>query len=221
MRAFFALLERDFLLGFRGGGSAWLPLLFLVAVSVALPFAIGPDLNLLARIGGAFLWLGCLLSMFLTLDQLLKDDAQDGTLDVLEVSGFSAFEMVISKILIQWLLVGLPLSVMSFIMGITYNLDGHFLAVLCGTLALGSFGLACIGALGASLMVSLSNSSLLLTLIIMPFSLPYLIFGVSALEAYATDFPRFLVSLKVLASLVAFGFVVSVLAGGKALESRS
>ena len=51
MSAFTALLTRDIRLATRVGGGALMGALFFLIVVIMTPFAVGPDLALLARIG--------------------------------------------------------------------------------------------------------------------------------------------------------------------------
>ena len=83
MSPFLALLTRDMRLAVRVGGGALMGALFYFTVVAMMPFAIGPDLNLLARIGPAILWLGALLASLLALDRLFATDHDDGSLDLL------------------------------------------------------------------------------------------------------------------------------------------
>ena len=78
-----ALFIRDMRLGIRAGGGALVGVLFFLAVVAVVPFGVGPDLNLLARIGPAILWIGALLASLLGLDRLFQADREDGSLDLL------------------------------------------------------------------------------------------------------------------------------------------
>jgi heme exporter protein B len=86
MRALAALFVRDLRLALRVGGGGGIGVLFFLTVVVLMPFAVGPDLALLGRIGPAILWLGALLASLLTLDRLLATDHEDGSLDLIMMS---------------------------------------------------------------------------------------------------------------------------------------
>src|SRR5262245_62275216 len=87
MSSFTALLCRDIKLAVRVGGGALMGTLFFLIVVTMIPFAVGPDLALLRRIGPAILWLGALLASLLALDRLFATDHEDGSLDLLMMSG--------------------------------------------------------------------------------------------------------------------------------------
>ena len=108
-----ALLIRDLILAFRSGGGAVTALLFYLAVVVAMPFAVGPDTNLLATIGGATLWIGALLAGLLGLDRLFQADNEDGSLDQMMIAPIPLPAQVFLKCVTHWLTTGLPLTLIA------------------------------------------------------------------------------------------------------------
>src|SRR5207248_11798249 len=118
-----ALFVRDLRLAVRVGGGGGIGVLFFLIVVVLMPFAIGPDLVLLARIGPAILWLGALLASLLTLDRLFAVDHEDGSLDLILMSDTPLELAVAMKALAQWLTTGLPLVVATPLLGLFMNLD--------------------------------------------------------------------------------------------------
>src|SRR5512136_3250860 len=102
MSALIALLVRDARLAVRVGGGALMGALFFLIVVTMMPFALGPDLALLARIGPAILWLAALLASLLALDRLFAADHDDGSLDLL-LMGRAPLELVVAtKGLAHW-----------------------------------------------------------------------------------------------------------------------
>ena len=152
---------------------------FLCLVAIT-PFAVGPDQVLLARIGPAILWISALLATLLGLDRLFQADAEDGSLDLVLMSDTPLELVVLVKCLAHWLLTGLPLVAASPIFGLMLGLDTRALAAVVASLALGTPALTLIGAIGAALTVSLRRGGLLLAILILPLSIPILIFGVAA-----------------------------------------
>jgi heme exporter protein B len=118
MNAFFALLVRDMRLATRVGGGALMGALFFLIVVVMMPFAIGPDLALLARIGPAILWLGALLASLLALDRLFATDHEDGSLDLLMMGSLPLELSVATKAIAHWLTTGLPLVLIAPVLGL-------------------------------------------------------------------------------------------------------
>src|SRR5262245_27224839 len=113
MTALSALFARDARIAVRIGGGAMMGVLFFLTVVTLVPFAIGPDLALLRRIGPAILWLGALLSSLLALDRLFANDHEDGSLDLILMARPPLELVVAAKALAHWVTTGLPLVVAS------------------------------------------------------------------------------------------------------------
>jgi heme exporter protein B len=183
MSALSALLVRDMRLAIRVGGGAMMGVLFFLIVVTLVPFAIGPDLALLTRIGPAILWLGALLASLLTLDWLFAADQDDGSLDLL-LMGRSPLELAVAaKALAHWLTTGLPLVIAAPLLGVLLNLDLAATMAVALTLLAGTPALTLIGLIGAALAVALRRGGLLLPVLILPLTVPVLIFGVAASNA--------------------------------------
>lgn len=201
-----ALLLRDMRLAIRVGGGALMGVLFFLIVVTLMPFAIGPDLVLLKRIGPAVLWLGALLASLLALDRLFAADHEDGSLDLL-LMGRAPLELVVLvKALAHWITTGLPLVLATPLLGLFLNLDGQAIGAVALTLLAGTPALTCIGLIGAALSVALRRGGLLLPVLILPLTVPVLIFGVAASNAAITGLsfgpPFTILCALTLASLV-------------------
>lgn len=172
-----AILLRDLRLAFRAGGGFGLGLAFFLIVTVLVPFAVGPDSATLALIAPGVLWLGALLACLLSLDRIFALDYEDGSLDLLATAPVPMEGVVAMKALAHWLTTGLPLVLISPILGLLLNLPiaGH--GWLIASLALGTPALSLIGALGAALTVGVKRGGLLLSLLVLPLFVPTLIFG--------------------------------------------
>lgn len=175
---FTAILLRDLALA-RGGG-AGLGVVFFLLVVTLTPFAVGPDLALLARIGPAILWLGALLATLLGLDRLLQADHEDGGLDLIHLAPAPLELTVAAKILAHWLTTGVPLVIAAPLFGVMLDVGPEASVRTALALALGTPALACLGAVGAALTVGLRRGGLLVPVLILPLSIPVLIFGVAA-----------------------------------------
>ena len=130
MSAFSSLLVRDMRIAVRVGGGALIGALFFLIVVTMMPFAIGPDLGLLARIGPAILWLGALLASLLALDRLFANDHDDGSLDLLTMGRMPLELAVAAKAIAHWLTTGLPLVIITPVLGLMLNVEMH--AMGCG-----------------------------------------------------------------------------------------
>ena len=183
MTAFRALLQRDILLAMRLGGGMTLAIGFFLLVVAVFTFGIGPDLPLLARIAPGILWAAMLLSALLTLDRLVQGDFEDGSLDIL-ASGMLPLELGFAvKALAHWITTGLPLSLAAPMLGILVNLDPSAILPLVATMLVGTVAVSFTGMIGAALTVALRRGGLLTAILVLPFYVPVLIFGVSAVRA--------------------------------------
>src|SRR6202161_1040534 len=97
-----ALFARDTRIALRVGGGAMMGVLFFLTVVTLVPFAIGPDLAMLRRVGPAILWLGALLSSLLALDRLFATDHEDGSLDLILTARAPLELAVATKALAHW-----------------------------------------------------------------------------------------------------------------------
>jgi heme exporter protein B len=215
-----ALLVRDVRLAVRVGGGALIGVLFFLVVVTLVPFAIGPDLALLKRIGPAVLWLAALLANLLALDRLFAVDHEDGSLDLLLMSRAPLELVVAVKGLAHWLTTGLPLVVAAPLIGLLLNLDGAAQAGLVVTLLVGTPALTFIGLIGAAIAVALRRGGLLLAVLVLPLTVPVLIFGVAAANAVMTGAAPFGTPFTVLCALSLASLVVGPFAAAAALRQE-
>jgi len=214
-----ALLMRDLRIAIRVGGGAMIGVLFFMLVVTLMPFAIGPDLALLSRIGPAILWLGALLATLLTLDRLLAADQEDGSLDLLTM-GPAPLEMVVGvKALAHWLTSALPLVIVSPLLALFLNLDGPATLAVTATLLAGTPALTFLGLIGAALTVTLRRGGLLLPVLILPLTIPVLIFGVSASNAAIVGPVTFGTPFMILCALTLMALVIGPFAAAAALRA--
>ncbi len=162
MIALAALIRRDIKIALRVGGGALIGVLFFLTVVVLMPFAVGPDLALLTRLGPAILWLGALLASLLTLDRLFMADHEDGSLDLIVMSRMPLELACAAKALAHWLAAGLPLIVATPVLGLLLNLDAASTSAVALTLLAGTPALTFTGMIGAALAVTLHRGGLLL-----------------------------------------------------------
>ena len=172
-----ALLTRDLKLAMRAGGGFGLGLAFFLIVVTLVPFGVGPQSDLLAKIAPGILWLGALLACLLSLDRIFALDWEDGSLDLLATSPLPMEGIVTVKALAHWLTTGLPLVLATPMFALLLSLPPAGYAPLVLSLLLGTPALSVIGTFGAALTVGLKRGGLLLSLLVLPLYVPTLIFG--------------------------------------------
>jgi heme exporter protein B len=213
-----ALLVRDMRIAVRVGGGALIGVLFFVVVVTLTPFAVGPDLALLKRIGPAILWLGALLASLLALDRLFASDHEDGSLDLI-LTGRAPLELVIvAKGLAHWLTTAVPLIVAAPLVGLLLDIEPPAQAGLVLTLLVGTPALTFIGIVGAAIAVTLWRGGLLLAIIVLPLTVPVLIFGVAAANAAVAGPVPFGTPFTVLCALTLASLVIGPFAAAAALR---
>jgi heme exporter protein B len=218
MNALAAVFLRDMRIAMRVGGGALMGVLFFLAVVILVPFAVGPDLALLRLFGPAILWIGALLASLLALDRLFSGDHEDGSLDLI-LLGRSPLELVvIAKALAHWVTTGLPLVIASPVLGLFLNLEPVAIGAVMLTLFVGTPALTFIGLIGAALAVMLRRGGLLLPVLVLPLSIPVLIFGVSAADAAVTGPVSFGRPLAILCALTLFTLVLGPVAAAATLR---
>ena len=219
MSAALALLSREVTLAFRVGGGALIAAVFFVIVITVVPFAVGPDLNLLARIGPAILWLGALLASLLGLDRLFQADHEDGSLDLLTLAPLPLEATVALKALAYWLTTSLPVVLVAPVLGVFFNLSPVQAGAVALTLVAGTPALAFIGAVGAALTVTLRRGGLLLSVLVLPLTVPTLIFGVSAAVGAVTGEGPFRSPILLVLALSLASAVIGPVAAAAALRA--
>lgn len=213
-----ALLLRDLKLAARIGGSGALGLVFFLMLVTLVPFALGPDLNLLARIGPAILWIAAVLSTLIGLDRLFQADEEDGSLDLLLGADLPLELIVVVKGLAHWLTTGLPLALCAPLFGLLLALTPEAMLAVATTLLVGTPALTFIGAVGAALTATLRRGGLILSIVVMPLMVPTLIFGVSAANAATGGTIPFLTPFLILCALSLLAIVIGTVAAAAALR---
>ena len=218
MSALTAIFRRDIRIALRAGGGAPIAMLFFLIVVTLTPFAVGPDLPLLKRIGPAMLWIGALLASLLALDRLLAADRDDGSLDLLVMAPIPLELTLVAKALAHWLTTGLPLAIATPLFAILLNVDAVAGLAVAATLLAGTPALTFLGLIGAALTVTLRRGGLLLSVLVLPLAIPVLIFGVAASSAAVIGSPDFGTPLMILCALSLISFVIGPFAAAMALR---
>jgi heme exporter protein B len=217
-RAFLAVVARDLKLATRVGGSGALGLVFFLMLVTIVPFALGPDLNLLSRIGPAILWLAAVLATLIGLDRLFQADEEDGSLDLMLASPLPLELVVVAKTVAHWLTTALPLAVAAPLFGLLVALTPTAMLAMVATLLVGTPALTFIGAVGAALTASIRRGGLILAVLVLPLMIPTLIFGVSSASAAGGGTVPFLTPFLILGALSLVAAVFGTIGAAAALR---
>ena len=196
------ILKRDLLIAFRKSSTYITPLVFFLIVVTFFPLALGPQESLLSSLAPGVIWIAALLASLLAVESIFSDDFRDGTLDEFFISLEPSFILVFAKVLIHWLITGLPILFASFIASIVLYLPFDSFIPMLLSLILGTSFMSLLGALGAAL--SLGRSAILSAIIVLPFSIPTLLMGTSVISSSLTnqDFSGF---LMIMGAMLAIG----------------
>ena len=196
------ILKRDLLIAFRKSSTYITPLVFFLIVVTFFPLALGPQESLLSSLAPGVIWIAALLASLLAVDTIFSDDFRDGTLDEFFISLEPSFILVFAKVLIHWLITGLPILFASLIAAIVLYLPFDSFIPMLLSLVLGTSFMSLLGALGAAL--SLGRSAILSAIIVLPFSVPTLLMGTSVISSSLTnqDFSGF---LMIMGAMLAIG----------------
>jgi heme exporter protein B len=178
-----ATTRRDLLLARRRRVEALLPLGFFVVAAGLFPLGVGPEPQTLRTIGPGVVWVCALLAAMLSVTQLFTADHQDGSLEQMLLSPQPLLGIVLGKVLAQWLSTGLPLVVASPLIGVLFDMSAPAIATLTATLLIGTPVLSLLGAVGAALTLGLRSGAALVFLLVLPLTIPTLIFGTGAVGA--------------------------------------
>jgi len=198
---FFALLKRDLLLAFRHRSELFNPLMFFVLVVTLFPLGTGADSKLLQTMAPGIIWVAALLAAMLSLDAIFRSDFEDGSLELLLLNPHPTSILVLAKVFAHWLVTGLPLIIVAPLLAVFLGLDSSLISLLVLTLLLGTPVLSLIGAVAIALTVGLKRGGILLSLLVLPFYVPVLIFSTNTIEMAASDLPV-TAQLWILASLL-------------------
>lgn len=182
MNGVYAILSRELRLALRQSSDSMIVIAFFVIAVVLFPFGVGPEPNMLARIGPGVIWVAALLAAMLSMERMFQTDYEDGSLELLALTPVPLELIVLAKVLSHWLTTGLPLIIVSPLLAIMMNIPYEGWGTLILSLALGTPTLSLIGAVGAGLVLGARRGGVLLSLLVLPLFIPVLIFGVGSVD---------------------------------------
>ncbi len=207
------LLRRELVQSFRRWSDLASPLVFFLVVASLFPLAISPSAESLRQIGPGVLWVAALLAILISMNRLFRDDFDDGSLEQLLLTPQPLALLVLGKVLAYWLQMLLPLLLLAPVAALAYDLPPEAVRVLMLSLLLGTPALSLLGAITAALTVSLRQASGILSILLLPLSIPVLIFGAKATDlaagGFATDGPLLLLAAISLLALSLTPFAIA------------
>jgi heme exporter protein B len=217
LRAATLLARRDLLLAMRHRAEMINPLLFFILVTSLFPLGIGANPKLLQAVAPGVIWVAALLAALLSLESIFRSDFEDGTLEQYLLSSHPVSLLVLAKVLAHWLITGLPLLLISPLLGVLMGLSADGIRILFITLLLGTPVLSLIGAVGVALTVGLRKGGMILSLLVLPLYIPLLIFASSAVDTAAAGLPV-TAHLSLIAALLVLSLSLSPFATAAALR---
>ena len=189
MNIFVQTMTRDLKMALRNPSSFLNPLMFFVISISLFPIAISPEAQTLSSIAPGIIWVITMLSVLLSLNSLFHYDYDSGILEQMVISHHSLPLILLAKTLAHWMLSGLPIIVLSPFLGMALVINTEGIYILLLTLIIATPCLSLIGSIGASLVVGIKNSGMLLSLLILPLFIPILIFATSAVSQSQSNLP--------------------------------
>ncbi|MCD8340358.1 MAG: heme exporter protein CcmB [Burkholderiales bacterium] len=217
LRVFKAVLFRDLKLALRQKSDVMNTVFFFIVVVTLVPLGVGPDATILRLISPGVVWVAALLAALLSLPRLFANDFADGTLEQMLLSGEPLTVIVLAKVFAHWLTTGIPLTVISALFALMFDMDSEVAIVLMASLLIGTPVLSLVGSVGASLTLGLRGGSVLTSLLVLPLYIPVLIFGAGAAESVTIGVSPYAYFL-IVAALTLFSLVVMPVATSAALR---
>ncbi|HEX7455143.1 MAG TPA: heme exporter protein CcmB [Gallionella sp.] len=180
------VVRRDLVLAMRRRADVLTTLFFFVMVVSLFPLGVGPEMDMLRKMAPGVLWVAALLASMLSLGRLFSADYLDGTLEQMMLAPQSLSVLVLGKMVSHWMVSGLPLVLMTPVLGLQFDMSVQAIGVLMLSLLLGTPILSMVGAIGAALTLGLRGGGVLLSLLVLPLCIPVLIFGTGAVQAVSS-----------------------------------
>lgn len=188
-RAFFAVLARELRLAMRRRSEWAQPLVFYAVVATLFALGAAPNAPWLQVAAPSILWVGALLAALLSLDRVFRGDHEDGTLEQLFLSPQAVSLLVAGKLFAQWLIIGLPLTVLAPVLALGLGMGPQVIVVLVASLLLGLPALILTAGFASALVVGLPRTGVLLPVLVLPLVSPTVIFGAGAVRAAESGAP--------------------------------
>lgn len=214
---FFHQMHRELLLSCRKPLAMIQPWMFFIMVMLLFPFILSQETTHLGTLLPGLIWITALFAYLLSISAFFELDETSGSLETLLIYPFPLSLSILAKIITHWLLTGLPLTLLSPLLGGFIGLSDESLKILTLSLLLGTPALSALGALLGAITISLASRGLLLALLLIPLSLPILIFGIGSVLANTVNASP-ASSLSFLSAITLIALLGSPLASAAALR---
>lgn len=211
------LLVRDVRVAVRRKSDAFGAAVFFVGAASVFPLGVGPESQLLGKMGAGVVWVVALLAGMISMPSIFADDGLDGSLESMLLSPTPLPLLVAAKVLAHWAISGLTIIVLAPLLAVQYGLPLAEIVTLELSLLLGTPVISLVGAIGAALTVGVRRPTVLVFLLTLPLVCPVLIFGAGAVAATASGLSS-APYLSLLGALLALALFYGPIAAGAALR---
>lgn len=188
--------------------------LFFLMLLFIFPMTLRPEIVLMRTIAPGLIWMAMLLSMLLSAERLFQQDYEYGVIEQWLVSGQSLNIIVSAKVFAHWVITLLPILFLCPLVSIIFSFSGWETWILILSLICGTPALLFLCALAAAFGVGVNQRGALMALILLPLTLPLLIFGSGTLNIAMQDLPvSGYLALLLAMSVLAVGFLPYAIAG--------
>lgn len=206
--AFWAVMCGDITRYIQRLGDSLVPFLFCLMVVSVFAISLGQNTALLVKVGPAIIWIAILLALVWSLEGILRMDYETGSLEKLILSPHPLPLLLLAKLVAHWLMIGVPLLLLSPLLAFMLGLTNGEPWILGITLLLGIPLFSMIGALGAALSIGLPQGGVLLAILVLPWMLPVVLLGTRCVAAMSVGLsfkPELLLLLAMFIFLLALG----------------
>ena len=182
IQIFISHIKREFLINFRSLIDVISIISFMILIVTLFVLGIGPFEEKLKLVSNAIFWIGLILAIIPSLEKTLQKDYDDGWLDQTITSPLPLEFILLSKSIAYWLIIIVPLLISLPILVILLNISLKLIPWLFISIIIGGLSISLIGIIGSALTLGAKRGNILLPILIIPFIIPILIFGIGISE---------------------------------------
>ena len=183
MKSFNSIFLKEILLIRRSGYESLFPIIYLFIIMVFFNISLSyVEKIVMQELIPIMIWISCLLICVFNIENIFKDDYEDGTLEIFLIGHQNLEVTILAKVLSHWLISNIPIILTAPIIALVLGIDSQTTFILFISLIIGTPTLSLIGSIAAALTVSLKKNKILVSIIVLPLYVPILIFGTSAVN---------------------------------------